>query len=392
MHIYRHSFGLFLLEFILASCAADINFLEDSISHKEAETTISGGNLSVLFSSDAGSTTVELEATGKWTASFADNQSSKWCSISTESGNKGKATIRITVQGNTEYDQRTTSINFVCGKVQKKIVVTQKQKDAILINSIGRIDVGEEGGTISVETQSNIQFRCLVPEACSSWISPTTTKAMSTSSFSFIVAENDIPAERSGWIVFKNDELRLSDSVRVVQGFKPIVVPCEPLKASCNGWTVFFETTGVHPEDYKIELINPWLSLAGHETADGKTRFFLTVESSGNKSDSRDGKVLVYFKDYPIPETVMVHQYEQLPSFSYTVSSPDITIPTVKGDNCWGFVFWGDDTREMYEAGLTHHYQTPGIHTVNVEINGYTAVPITGLENGMTINLKGLRK
>ncbi|MBO4535690.1 MAG: BACON domain-containing protein [Bacteroidales bacterium] len=648
--------------FLLAACHPEIEFVENSFRSSQAESSLAGGNLSVVFPSDAGSASVDLEATGKWSAAFVNERAADWCSLSTSQGKRGTATITVSVKENPDYDERSASINFTCGDVKRTIVVTQKQKDALLLSS-ARQDVGMDGGRFTIEVRSNVRYEFAISKSAESWLTLVGTKglttynitfnaaanetfakregeitftselgkevvkvyqeadtptivvsnsnpevpadpgqftvdvrsnvdvtfeispgcnwlhvaktnSMSTNSYAFSVDENEkfvkrqaeikfkcaewnleetvsvtqqaaIPtlftgsgeyeiaweggeldidvtsnfgvevqvpitcdwiqivrtkalttktyhflieanesftpregtiifrneslskeetvrvvqkaeeptliigkkqyqfepeggnlsielssnldlkvdirpdcdwiaevktktvtdrvhtftvaknnsrSERSGWIVFKNDAQGKADSVRVDQAFQQILVPCDTLKAAGGGWTVSFETVGPNPDDYRIVLSDRWLSQAGQEKFEGKSRFFIEVQAQADQAEPRSAEVLVYDKNYTDPDTVRIFQYEKLPSFSFTTKARTVTLPEIEGANQMGFVSWGDGTQESWSPDLSHTYKSSGTHTVRVEIRSKKRVPFRNLEDGMTINIRELRK
>ena len=647
---------------LLPACHPEIEFVENSFRSSYAEGTLSGGNLNVVFSSSAGSASVGLEATGKWSASFVNDRAKDWCSLSLSDGKRGTATIMISVYENPDYDERSASINFVCGEVRRTIIVTQKQKDALLLSS-GRQDMGMDGGRFTVEVKANVPYEYAISKGAASWLTqvgtkglstsvltfnvaanesfdkregeitftssvgtevvkvyqesdtPTLivsgnsremtaeagrfsvdvrsnvdvsfeipsdcgwihaveTKSMSTNTFVFSVDENEgfvdrtariafksagwkleeavvvsqqaatpviiigsgayefepeggdlsidvtsnfgvkvqvpdscawikaiptkslttmtfqfmvevndtfapregviifrnddlgkeeivqvlqkaedpmlvigqhqydyaaeggvlsvelssnlsldvviqagcdwiVPLEtkavterthtfsvnknhsrygRSAWIVFRNERQARADTIHVSQSFQPILVPVDTLKASSRGWTVSFETVSPVADDYKLSFADNWASQSGQERLPEGTRFLVDVQAQRGNAKPRDTRILVYYQDFEEPDTVWIRQYEKFPSFSYTTTSKTVTIPAIEGDNQVGFVFWDDGTQELWQEGLTHTYKTGGSHTVSVEIRSKKRVSFSGLEDGMTINLKDLRK
>ena len=192
-------FSTFIL--LLTGCRPDIEFVEGSFRSGPADVTASGGNISMIFSSGAGSASVDLKASGKWSATFVNDRAGDWCSLSTSSGKRGTATITVSVTENKEYDDRSASINFVCGDVKRTIVVTQKKKDALLLTST-RQDVVKEGGRFTVEVKANVSFTYEIAESAKSWIKSVGTKGLTTSTMTFDVAANDSFNKREGEITF----------------------------------------------------------------------------------------------------------------------------------------------------------------------------------------------
>ena len=187
--------------FLLSACRPDIEFVENSFRSSQAESSLSGGNLSVLFPSSAGSASVDLEATGKWSASFVNDRAMDWCSLSASEGKRGTATLTVKVQENADYDERSASINFTCGEVRRTIVVTQKQKDALLLSS-ARQDFGMDGGRFTIEVKTNVPYDYSISKQAEAWLTAVGTKGLSTHTLTFNVAANESFEKREGEITF----------------------------------------------------------------------------------------------------------------------------------------------------------------------------------------------
>ena len=92
------------LSLALSSCAPEFDFVEGSLRSGSSDASFSGGNLSVLFPSVSGSVSVDVTATGEWTASFVNDRAKDWCSLSSFEGTKGTVTITVSVKENADYD------------------------------------------------------------------------------------------------------------------------------------------------------------------------------------------------------------------------------------------------------------------------------------------------
>jgi len=186
---------------IIVGCRPEFDFLEGSYPGGNPELDYSGGNIYMAFTSSAGSASVSLEASKKWKASFVNDRAKDWCSLSLDNGKRGTATIQVSVKENTEYDERSASIIFECDDIQRTIVVTQKQKDALLVSG-SRFDIEKEGGRIDIEVKANVNFEYSVSDESKSWIKPKETKGLSSSVASFSVSPNESFAKREGEILF----------------------------------------------------------------------------------------------------------------------------------------------------------------------------------------------
>ena len=468
----------------LAACTPEITFVQESGGTGPVTTSFTGDNYTVNFSSAAGTATVEFVSNRKWTAKFVNDRVADWCSISTPSGSVGKSTLVVKVEANDGYDQRYAQVDIVgeglFSDTWRTIFIVQKQLDAVLISG-DRYEMGRGGGTVTIEAKANVEYRFEIDESASAWISAASTKglsstvhtfvvapnesfdkregaivftspagtetvkvyqdgdepslvlssdnvslpaeggeftveassnyeatpeiepgvewirevktkSMSTSTFNFIADHNPGRLERNGRIVFGNKSLGRSDTVRVVQASKPIISSSGTIEVSGRGGMVSVEVLGSDPREYRLGLSDRWMSVAGQDVHEGKGRFFVEVQATDRDAPSRDGCIMVYYKDFEEPDSIAVHQYEWLPAFSFTTSAASVAVPDVEGDKIVGFVFWGDGGQDVYEEGLKHDYAEAGPHSVLVEIRGQKKIPFKRLEDGMTISFKELRR
>ncbi len=374
----------------LSACGHKIEFVDGSFRSYQAESSLSVETLSIVFPASGGSASIDLDAGGVWSAAFEDDRAADWCSLSSYQGKRGKATVTVSVKGNPDYDERSASIVITSGDLKRTIAVTQQATPALIIGQ-AYYQFEPEGATLSVKLASNLDLDIVIQPGCD-WIVPAESKSVTERVHTFKVTRNESRSERKGWIVFKNEQQKEADTVHVAQAFHPILVPCEILKAASLGWTVSFETASPTPDDYRIVLADRWISQSGQETVDGRSRFLIEVQPQDSQGGRRSTMVFVYDKDYACPDTVRILQYEKLPSFSFTTTADNVTLPEIEGDDQAGFVFWGDGEQELLSPGISHTYTSSGPHVVSVEILSKKRVPFNHLENGMTINIRDLRR
>ena len=130
---------------LLTSCRPEIELVDGSFRSSQAEMTSSGTTATMLFTAEAGTATVDLEASKKWSASVVNDRASSWFKLSATEGSRGTVTLTISVSANTNYDERSASVVFRCDDAEQTLVVVQKQKDAILLTS-DRGEIGAGGG------------------------------------------------------------------------------------------------------------------------------------------------------------------------------------------------------------------------------------------------------
>ena len=194
--------ALFFISFLLllASCRPELDYVDNTFRSSVATLSESGETISVLFNSDAGTASLDLSASGSWTAEFVNGRA-YWCSLSQTEGKRGVVTLTFSVQANGEYDERSAAVLFTCGKLKKTIVVTQKQRDALLLSS-DRVEISADGGSFTIDVQTNIDFSHKIEADGSDWIRTVSTKGLKTHSVTFSVDQNFALDRRSGTVTF----------------------------------------------------------------------------------------------------------------------------------------------------------------------------------------------
>ena len=306
--MHRFSFLLFCLPaaLLLAACEPEMDFIESSISGFQSEATLSGGNLYINFTSGTGTASVTLEANRTWTAAFVNDRAKEWCTLSTDGGGSGTAGITIIVKENPEYDERSASILFTCGSLERTIVVTQKQKDAVLLSST-RQDVGKDGGTITLEVQANIPFSYSIPESCAGWITPQVkTKGLVSSALSFQVAANEDVEKREGAISITST--LKTETVKVYQeGATPaLVVSASQVEVSSAGGTFQVEVKSNVNASVVIPDNCKWLSEVSTKAM--STNTFVFKADKNESYDLREASITFRNSQYGLEETVKVRQ------------------------------------------------------------------------------------
>ena len=293
------------LAWFVAGCSPEIDFIESSFRPGSAEMSISGGNLSIVFPSAAGSASVDLKANGKWTAAFVNDRANSWCSISAMEGKRGTVTITVTVDANAGYDDRSASINFVCGEVQRTILVTQKQKNAVLLSST-RQDVKMQGGQFTIELRSNVPYTYTISRDAESWLTVVGTKGLSTSSVTFGVTANESPSKREGEIVFSS--AAGTETVKVYQdGEEPtIVVSSSEVSLSCEPEAFSVDVRSNLDVSVEIQPSCDWLQEVKTKTYSTNTYYFAAERNDGRYS--RSAWIAFHNASWGVSDTVRVTQ------------------------------------------------------------------------------------
>ena len=212
-----------LLSVVLVACSGEekVN-LPDEPETPEAEITLAEGtDKHPLLDASGGTVTLHFTSTADWKATVGNVRASSWITVSPTSGKAGEASVTISVAANDGTDERTASVFLDCGDSRETIVVTQKQKDALIVSrqsyelsageSLIEVEV-EANVTFEVEVEANVTFEV---EVSDTWIEQISTRSLEKSVLSFRILANDGYEKRSGSILVRSGELQ--ETVRIYQ-------------------------------------------------------------------------------------------------------------------------------------------------------------------------------
>lgn len=244
-----------------------------------------------VIGSSGGTSTVTFTASGDWTASVsAVTRTLDWLSVSPTQGGAGTVTLQISAQPNESYDERNAAVLLTCGNAQQTITVTQKQKDALLVNS-HKVEMDAEGGTFDIELQANVTVTYEIEESAKSWLTAvsSSTRGLTTSTLSFQVAENPDVSVRQAVITLRGNDLR--EEVTVYQaGSEPaILLSQKEYTVPSDGETIQVELKS--NTSYKVVMPDvPWITEASTRAFSAYTHYF-TVAANENY-DARTAEVV----------------------------------------------------------------------------------------------------
>lgn len=137
-----------------------------------------------------------------------------------------------TIASNTTYDSRFAKIHFLNkeNNIDEIVEITRLQKDALII---GKTDyqVPQEGGTVDVTLQHNIDFEIKINES-DTWITQIETRALQENQLRFNISENTTSAERIGKIKIINNQQNISQTITITQSAIPVLnIPDPNFKA-----------------------------------------------------------------------------------------------------------------------------------------------------------------
>ena len=209
--------------FLCSSCKVDSTENPDnSIPSEDRITFIEGTNLNPILSEIGSELYYTFSATNNWSATLSSDTPTviNWIDISPKTGTAGVATITVSVQPNETYENRIGRICLQCGNDSQTIIITQVQKDALVV-APESYTLDNSGGDIEIEINHNIDFDI---EITDDWISPITTRALKTEILAFHIAENSGYENREGQIIFTSKDQTLTQTIKIYQAQKDALI------------------------------------------------------------------------------------------------------------------------------------------------------------------------
>lgn len=288
----------------------------------------------VLFTTDGGNNTISFSTNEAWTAQVINSRADEWCEIHPTSGSAGEATITVTTIPNNTPDDRTASIVIKAGTLSKTVTVSQKQKNALTVTS-SKFEVKAAGGEVNIEVKANIDFEYTIDESASDWIKYEGTRAIKTSTLTFIVAENDDTKKREGNIAIKSGEF--NEVVTIYQaGDEPtIVISQNEYVVSSDGETIAVEVTSNVDVAVEMPADVDWISENATRATSTNTYYF---DIQPNEDyEQRTAEIKFTNKDNGLSEIIKVVQTQKdaliVAKDSYTVNSEGDQIEIEVGHN-----------------------------------------------------------
>ena len=224
---------------------------------------------------------------------------------------KSLSTHRLSffINSNSSYDTRTGKILFSDNDtgLQEVVTVIQKQKDAILLTQNEYV-LSDNGGMISIEVKSNVVFKYMILEGAD-WIKEVNTKSLSTHQLSFMINANTTYDDRTGKILFCNNETGLEEVVTIIQKAKSalILTPNE-YTVSDEGEIIDIDIASNIEFEYEITEGVDWIKEINTKSLSSST---LSFHISKNTSFwDRTGIIVFKNKDSGINATVIITQIQ----------------------------------------------------------------------------------
>lgn len=296
----------YLMSVILVACGGEekVNLPEEPET-PEAEIILADGtDVYPLLDASGGTVALHFTATADWSASVGNERAVSWITVSPSSGKAGDASVTVTVASNEGTDERTASVFLECGDIRTTIVVTQKQKDALIISQQSyEVPAGES--VIDVEIEANVAFETTISDT---WIELVDTRSMEKSVLSFRILANDGYEQRNGSILIRSGELE--ETVRIYQEGKEeevLLLSEDLVEVGAAGGTVDVQLQWSVSYVCKPEADYSWISELATRAVSTHTLHF---EVQPNDTyDMREARFVFIDETEAVSDTLTIRQY-----------------------------------------------------------------------------------
>lgn len=228
-----------------------------------------------------------------------------WVTVSPAQGQAGTSTVKVTVAENTGYDERNASLTLKCELNTATFVISQKQRDALLVSS-SRVEMDEAGGTFNVDVQANVQVTCEIPAQYGGWLKAVDGRGLTSKSYTFSVAANDTNEPRSGQVIFKSGSMRETVDVYQIAG-DMLVLGSHEAALSASGGRVEIGVQSNIEFGYTVTEGADWIHPVESRALSSHTVYF-DIDAYDNTDTGRVGIITFASKDGKLTELFTVSQ------------------------------------------------------------------------------------
>lgn len=234
---------------------------------------------------EGGSVAIEVKANIDFSYAV-DGASQSWIKYQTTRAMK-TSTLVFDIAENDSRDKRQGTVTISSGALKEVVTIYQEGAKPTIVISKSEYVIGSEGGSVAVEVKSNVDVSVELPSDVE-WLSESTTRAMSTNTYYFDVAENTGYDQRSATIVFTNKADNLTEEVTITQAQKDaIVLAKSEYEIGADGGALDFEIqTNV---DVTVKTSATWIKQVMTRALESKMLFFDIA--ANDAQEAREGTI-----------------------------------------------------------------------------------------------------
>lgn len=268
---------------------------------------------SLDFTSDSGEAILSFTTNKDWAIDVSQSGGDvSWCTIFPNKGKAGENQVMVKVAENKGFDDRNVTLTLTAKDLTRKIVVTQKQKDAITLTT-AKFEIDQIGGEIKVDIKANVSYEIIIPEQYQSWIrhkaktdsnpiimsnrkeenqiyGPVTKAGMESTTQIFRISKSEKYDKREGEIIFQSGNLK--EVLKVYQsGGGILLLTKNEYRVSDKGEQIAVELKSNFDFDVKMPQVD-WITTTVTRSVSSHTLYYTIAP---NKTyDKREAEIIYY--------------------------------------------------------------------------------------------------
>ena len=216
--------------------------------------------------------------------------------------------LGFNIAENNTSQRREGTITIHSGDLQEVVTVYQAGSEKNILLSKKEFVVSNEGEEISIDVTSSVDVELEMPDV--DWITRNVSRAVSTNTYYFTVAENATYDQREAYITFKNTEKKMTERVKVTQIQKDAIVLAQSIyNIDKDGGALDFDIqTNVEIKISISEDAQSWITQVATRGLHTETLHFDIAPYDGDAS--RDGTITITGGD--ASQTITIRQRSEL--------------------------------------------------------------------------------
>lgn len=317
-------------------------------------------------SAEGGEVTIEVKANIDF--EYTISEKAKVWIASADSRALKTTTLVFDVSANEDTEKREGSITITSGSFKETVTVYQEGTVPVITLTQNEFVVPSAGDVIAVEVKSNVDVEVELP-AETDWLSEDKSRAMSTNTYYFIVAESGEYEQREAEIKFTNKKNELSETVKVVQVQKDaIVVAKNEYEMDVEGGALDFEIlTNVDVTVSIPDSVADWISHVESRALESQTLHFDIAPC--DLSENRSGTITLSGGD--AVQTILIKQDGLSAILEAERNALMAFYNATGGENWTNNTNWGSDKPFGEWYGITTN-QIGLVEDINLDNNNLT--------------------
>ena len=174
------------------------------------ELTVLADSEELVLTPAEGTLPISIKTNVEWTAKIKESDAEPWCVLTPSKGKAGDNTLNLIYLENKNTDNRTATLVFKAMDLTQEVVVTQLQKDVLVLTAEKEYNVPYQGQNLDFKVTHNLDLKVTSDV---DWITEVKAKGLHEDTFTFAVEPNTGEA-RTGKITFAADPFKEEIVVR----------------------------------------------------------------------------------------------------------------------------------------------------------------------------------